>query len=91
MNSEINERNVIAGISFAAMILVLVAGFIGASLIPAYGQTAGIHEDQFIVCNFEAKCVIINTDDYMTKQASNDLWISFNNDLDTFDMEDLHD
>jgi hypothetical protein len=72
-----------------AVFSIAVAALIGSSI--AYGQQSGIYEDQFIVCNFEAKCTIINTDEYLSERASDDLWIAFNNDMDTFDMESLHD
>lgn len=75
------------------MIMAIVMAIIGFSafITLVYGQSEPltIYEDQFIVCTFEHECTVINTDDYMTHKKSNDLWISFNNDLDTFSIEDL--
>ena len=50
---------------------------------------AQIFEDQFIVCNFESICAVIDIDDYMNKEKSDHLWSQFNNDIDTFTMGDL--
>lgn len=67
----------------------LVAALLGS--LVAYGQQSGIYEDQLIVCNFEAVCQIIDIDDYIDYYEQDKLWNNFNNDLDTFDMEELHD
>lgn len=77
---------------------ILIAMIIGffvtlaiAFLTEAYGQTAGIYEDQLFICNFELVCQLVNEDDYLSKDASATLWNNFNADLDTFNIEELHD
>ena len=48
-----------------------------------------IYEDQFIVCNMWEVCQVIDTDDFMSRHASEKLWYNFDNDLDTFNIKDL--
>lgn len=75
-------------------------GFIASALFliyainSVYGQTGtieGIQEDQLAITNFEGETFVINADDYLTEDQINEFWIFYNNDMDTFNVEDLHD
>jgi hypothetical protein len=74
--------------------LLIIASFVAAigllmHKVNAYGQQATIFEDQYVLCNFEGKCFTFDQDDYLSKPQIEEFNLFFNNDMDTYSMEDL--
>ena len=79
-------------------VLLFASGFFATMLVLTtinivYGQMnleiPGMYEDQFLICDFREKCVIIDIDDYMDKETSENIYRLFNEDLDTFPIQAL--
>lgn len=49
----------------------------------------GIYEDQIIACNFDDECVTIDIDDFMDDESIEKLWMQYQYDMDTYDIEDI--
>lgn len=47
-----------------------------------------LYEDQYMICNFEHECQIINIDDYINNDNATKLQYNFDNNLDTFNLVD---
>ena len=80
-------------IIYVAMISSMIITALLALVFLAEGAQAqtvpGIHEDQYIMCNFEGKCYTINQDDWLSRAQVEDFNIMFDNDMDTYDIEDI--
>jgi hypothetical protein len=72
--------------------LLIIASFvaaIGLLMHKANAQQNNIYEDQYVLCNFEGKCFTFNQDDYLGKAQIEEFQIFFDNNMDTYSMEDL--
>lgn len=56
-----------------------------------FAQTTGIYEDQYVLCNHELVCFTFNQDDYLSNSQIEEFQLFFNNDMDTYYIEELHD
>jgi spermidine/putrescine-binding protein len=59
---------------------ILILSFLVAV---SYGQ---IFEDQYLLCNHENECTVINIDDYISRDKADKIQYNFEHDLDTFDL-----
>lgn len=68
------------------MTILTTIQIVNGELIPK----SDINEDQIIACNFESKCVTLDIDDFMNQDKRDHLWSIYNNDIDTYSVEDLN-
>lgn len=66
-----------------------VSSLVTMAALTLFQCVNAIFEDQLIACNFENECVTINVDDYLDKDKADKLWSQYENDIDTFSIEDL--
>jgi hypothetical protein len=72
--------------------LLIIASFvaaIGLLMHKVNAQQNNIFEDQYVLCNFEGKCFTFNQDDYLHKSQIEEFQLFFNNNMDTYSIEDL--
>lgn len=70
-------------------IIAFFVAAIGLLMHKVKAQEATIFEDQYVLCNFEGKCFTFNQDDYLSKPQIEEFQIFFDNNMDTYSMEDL--
>lgn len=71
----------------ASIISFFIVGiWLGYNLNQVNGQTM---EDQYAICDFKEKCVIVDVDDFFNSTQDHTLKTMFTYDLDTFGIEYL--
>jgi hypothetical protein len=70
------------------LIIAFFVAAIGLLMHKVNAQQAGIYEDQYILCSFEGECFTFNQDDYLSKPQIEEFQIFFDNDMDTYSIED---
>jgi hypothetical protein len=71
------------------LIIAFFVAAIGLLMHKANAQQKSIYEDQYILCNFEGKCFTFNQDDYLSKPQIEEFQIFFDNNMDTYSIEDM--
>jgi hypothetical protein len=70
-------------------IIAAIVAVIGQVMHRVNAQQNNIFEDQYVLCNFEGECFTFNQDDYLKKSQIEEFQLFFNNDIDTYTIEDL--
>jgi hypothetical protein len=81
--------NILRDIAIGSVIAAATALVLFNLVHPAKGQQNNIFEDQYVLCSFEGECFTFNQDDYLSKSQIEEFQLFFNNDMDTYSMEDL--